>query len=164
MQNEVQMICIIAALVMLSKNAVPQIRNHRPILIHLKESLTTLIKDDGTRLEHIWSHIIQTVNKSLSTELKPFELTQEQNEMMKNIVEKTLSAKDPVFSLLKRRIHAVVKSTVERGQIRLESLASHGLDLVEKELDSLSRRAYLLAKHNKEVHATHYNTILSSII
>jgi len=164
LQNEIQLLTIIASLVMLTSNILPQIRGHRPILMSLKESLSVLLKKKDTRLEHVSEHIKTNLVKLLSKDNMPFTLSDQVQAMITTMVDKTLSAKDPVYSIVKRRIHGIVKSAIDKGQIRMTSLASHGLDILEKELDSISRKCYLLAKHNKQVHSEHYNSILRSLI
>ncbi|KAI9092367.1 T-complex 11 [Phlyctochytrium arcticum] len=164
-QNEAQATTIVAALVMLSKNAVRELREHRPGLTKLKETLFILLQDKGTNVDNLALHIIQTINESLARpgQTQP-KISSEQETLIRNMVEKTLSYKDPVFSLLNRRIQTAIKYQLEKGQFKSESLASHGLDCVEKELQELSVRICRLAKHNKEVYAKHYDDILSKTV
>ncbi|TPX57192.1 hypothetical protein SpCBS45565_g08253 [Spizellomyces sp. 'palustris'] len=164
-QNEGQAITIVAALVMLSKNAIKELRDNRPAVQKLKQTLFILLRDKGTTIDNLSLQVISTINDSLSRPSGPStRLSVEQESLIRSMVEKTLSYRDPVFSLLSRRIQISIRHQLEKGVFKRESLASHGLDIVQSELESLSRRVCLLAKHNKEVYAKHYDTFLEKVV
>ena len=180
-QNEAQALTIISALVMLTKNIVPDIRTDDKALKNLTELVSTLLQAADTNVEKLSSEIISFVNGTFvaksaliqdlakqagkaAPELKIKTLTEEQEGMVRNMVDKTLSFKDPVFMLLSRRIQAVIRQHMERGSFKNESLASHGLTYVGTELERLSGRIAALSKHNKEVYAKHYDNILKDFI
>ncbi|KAI8824961.1 T-complex 11 [Fimicolochytrium jonesii] len=160
-QNEGQAITIVAALIMLSKNALRELRDQRATVQKLKEVLFILLKDKATTLDNLSLQVIATLNSSRPDSAP---LSAEQETVIKNMVEKTLSYKDPVFSLISRRVQAAIRYQLEKGTFKRESLASAGLDIVQTELEALSLRIALLAKHNKEVYARHYDTILSEMV
>ncbi|KAJ3085810.1 hypothetical protein HK102_013808 [Quaeritorhiza haematococci] len=176
-QNEAQALTIISALIMLSKNAVAELRNDRAALLKLKDTLFILLKDGDTTIDHLSAQIVATINAFLankpaiasasSAPAKPTptkELSEEQIQLIKTMVNKTLSFKDPVYSLLSRRIVAVVKSQLVNGSFRREGLVSAGLDVVAQELEAFSRKILFLASHNKEVYAKFYDDILKAMI
>lgn len=178
-QNEGQALTIVAALLMLSKNIVPALRKDPKSapLIKLKETLYVLLKDSETTIENLNTHIISTMNSVLSkNDMIPIssttavgsnsgtQLTPEQEQLVKTMVEKTLSYKDPIYSLLSRRIQTTIKNNLNTGVFKRESLASHGLELLQVELEDLSRRIILLAKHNKQVYAKYYDEILKKTL
>ncbi|KND03158.1 uncharacterized protein SPPG_09000 [Spizellomyces punctatus DAOM BR117] len=164
-QNEGQAITIVAALVMLSKNAIKELRDNRPAVQKLKQTLFILLRDKGTTIDNLSLQVISTINDSLSRPSgPPTRLSVEQESLIRSMVEKTLSYRDPVFSLLSRRIQFAIRHQLEKGVFKRESLASHGLDIVQSELESLSRRVCLLAKHNKEVYAKNYDSFLEKVV
>eukprot|EP00842_Homolaphlyctis_polyrhiza_P000700 jgi/Hompol1/1630/HPOL_005677-RA len=176
-QNEAQALTIVSALLMLTKNIVPELRGDLPALKDLKDKLFVLLEDAGTNLENLSLQIVSSINQSferratmingLSARTSPAPvviLTSEQEALIRNMVDKTLSSRDPVFTLISRRIQSSLRQHLERGQFRRDSLASHGLDLVSAELENLSSRIYTLAKHNKEVYSSYYDDILRSLI
>ncbi|RKO91645.1 T-complex 11 [Blyttiomyces helicus] len=155
-QNEAQAVTIVAALIMLSKNSIPSIRSDRAALVKLKETFYVLLRSEGTTVANLAAHIIAIVPAAA--------LTPEKETMIRTMVDKTLSARDAIFSLLSRRVQAAIRGQLEKGHFKREALVSHGLDLVQVELEKLSRSIALLAKHNKMVHAAHYDGILRQII
>lgn len=160
-QNEAQAIAIVASLVMLSKNIVRELRDNRSAISKLKETLFILLKDKDTTIDNLSVQVIATLNASLGSTQN---LTPEQETLIRTMVEKTLAYRDPVFSLVSRRIQAAIRYQLEKGQFRRESLASAGLDSVGTELETLSRKICLLAKHNKDVYAKHYDELLAKIV
>ncbi|KAJ3158438.1 hypothetical protein HDU86_002907 [Geranomyces michiganensis] len=161
MQNEAQAITIVAALVMLSKNAVRELRDDAAACTRLKDTLFILLKDKDTNIANLATQIVSTLNAHKPPAAR---LTAEQETVIANMVEKTLSFKDPVFNLLSRRIAAAVRGHIEKGIFKRESLQSAGLDSVQAELEKLSFSIARLAKHNKEVYAKHYDAILGAAL
>lgn len=160
LQNEAQAIAIVSALVMLSKNIVPELRRNDTASKKLKESLFILLEHKETSIDNLALQIISTINECLSEK----KVSVEQESIIKSMVEKTVSFTDPVYSLICRRMQTNVMNELEKGVFRKESLASHGLDTVSNELENLSKKIHLLAKHNKDVYVQHYDLILNSLI
>jgi len=80
--------------------------------------------------------------------------------MVRTMVEKTLSYKDTVYLLLNRRIVSSIRQQLNNGRFRRDSLSSSGLDVVQGQLEKLSKRVFLLAKHNRSVYAPWYDEII----
>nr|KAJ3405964.1 T-complex protein 11 [Polyrhizophydium stewartii] len=178
-QNDAQAVTIVAALLMLTKNIVPDLRTDNAALADLKDKLVILLKDQGTNVDNLALQIITSINDAFARKAARLRdlaraspvatpdaqrLSQDQEGLIKNMVDKTLSYKDPVFTLLSRRVQAAVRQHMERGSFRRDALASHGLDLVGPELEDLSTRIVLLARHNKAVFAKHYDDSLRTFI
>ncbi|TPX38521.1 hypothetical protein SeMB42_g06694 [Synchytrium endobioticum] len=161
-QNEAQAITIVASLLMLSRNATGELRNDTAALTKLKETLFVLLRDDTTTVDHLSALIVSTIQSALTISGKT--LPEAQVTLIKTMVDKTLSHTDAVFTLLSRRASAAIKNQLATSQFRRDTLASGGLDLVGKELEDLSRKMYLMTKHNKEVHARHYDDILKKVL
>ncbi|TPX36381.1 hypothetical protein SmJEL517_g01451 [Synchytrium microbalum] len=162
MQNEAQAIIIVASLIMLSRNAAGELRGDKAAMTQLKETLFVLLEDGESTVDHLAAQIVQAVSTALGKNNK--ELEEAQITLIKTMVEKTLSHKDAVFTLLSRRAHTAIKQQLVSSHFKRDALTSAGLDLVGKELEDLSRKVYLLAKHNKEVHAKHYDDILKKAL
>ncbi|KAJ3277222.1 hypothetical protein HK104_003544 [Borealophlyctis nickersoniae] len=154
-QNQVQAATIVAALLTLTKTAVPSIRDDRPALVKLKETLYILLKDPGTNIDNLALAI---------TSVLPTPATTEQTTTVKAMVDRTLSHKDPVYSLLSRRIMGVVKTFLDKGVVRRDGLARMGLDLVGPEVEGVAVRVGRLAKFNREVYAGWYDGILREVV
>lgn len=175
-QNEQQALTIVASLIMLSKNIVPELRNHERGVQKLKDTLLTLLQEPNTSIDSLSLHIISSINtlfkehadmlanlkSNASIESKT--LTPEQETLIKTMVDKTVSFKDPVYSLLNRRMQATIKSHMEKQAFKKTSLSSHGLDMIGDELEKLSLKIVALAQHNRQVYVQHYDTILKALI
>lgn len=179
MQNELQAMTIVSALTMLSKNIIPALRSDPAVIKQLTASLFDLLKKEGTNIETLVNEIIEAGNilyhqqtkviSNLSTltsnvqrqELK--EISAEQRDLIKSMVEKTLTHKDPFFSVLSRRMEKIVRVALERN-FRRDSLAKNGLDAIETEFEPLVKRITALVKHNKDVYGVHYDAILNSLV
>ncbi|KAI8926748.1 T-complex protein 11-domain-containing protein, partial [Entophlyctis helioformis] len=133
-QNEAQALTIVSALLMLSKNILPELRSEPLALKELRKKLFVLLKDSGTNVESLSLIIISTVNglfarkaallESLSQTTSSAHVLQaggshtrrvssEQESLVRNMVDKTLSYRDPVFTLLSRRIQNVVRQHMD---------------------------------------------------
>ncbi|ORX93301.1 Tcp11-domain-containing protein [Basidiobolus meristosporus CBS 931.73] len=156
-QNESQAVTIVAALLMLSKNIVPEFRRNEALATELKDRLFVLLKDPGTVLDNLTVQLIASL-----TEASPNDsLTPENQEFIRNMVDKTLSSKDPVYALLSRRISEVLFLHLSTGRFPPpEKLVSYGIEGVSAQLQSLSKKLVMLAKHNREVYAHHYNELI----
>jgi len=178
LQNEAQLVTIVAALVMLSKNAVGTMRRDRTSTLLLRDRLFALLKDDESEeveskqqvtVDNLSHEIIRVCNSSLEKSGGNLDavLPEETQTLIKNMVERTLSTKDTLFSMISRRVQGLCRGQLNTGLFKSVtggSLASAGLDIVEVELESLSKKVYMLSKHNREVHAQWYDAILKSII
>ncbi|KAJ1332755.1 hypothetical protein BSLG_008384 [Batrachochytrium salamandrivorans] len=191
-QNQAQAVTVIAALVMLTGNIVPQLRSgfddHG--LAELLSELKVLLADKETCLDHLVTLIVTKANASLekrqsvllglacnaspSSSSSPSSsppvsdavhvLTSEQETLIKTMVTKTLSNRDPVYMLLSRRVRMTLRQYLDHGVFRKDVLKKYGLDVVASELEDLSTRVFMLTKHNKNVHAAHYDDILRELV
>lgn len=157
MQNEAQALTIVAALTMLLKNIVPALRSNSKALEEIKKDLLSLLEAADTNVENIALHLIDK-SKTITS------INAEQETMIRNMVGKTVSFNDGVFSLISRRMQTIIRHQMEKTTFKKDSLASYGLDTIESELENVSRRIYLLVKHNKQVYVNHYDSILQLFI
>ncbi|ORY07085.1 T-complex 11 [Basidiobolus meristosporus CBS 931.73] len=160
-QNESQAITIVAALLMLSKNIVPEFRKNPVEVEKLRDRLFVLLKDPGTILENLTVQLIDSLSQVSSSK----NLTRENQELIRSMVDKTLSSKDPVYMLLSRRISKILLQHLSTGHFPLSGeLVGHGIEDVSSQLQVLSRKLVILANHNREVYAAHYNKIIHECI
>ncbi|KAJ3226569.1 hypothetical protein HK099_004596 [Clydaea vesicula] len=179
LQNTAQLITIVAALVMLAKNASPELRRKNQLLLNLRNRLFSMLKsaDDGTEstitIDNLVLEIIKSCNEALCQSRtandngKDMCLSAENENLIKAVVTRTLSSKDKLYSLLSRRVQNCVRGQLSTGSFKSvtgASLASVGLDIVEKELVEFSKKVYLLGSHNKLVHSEWYDGLLKSIV
>ena len=148
-QNEAQAITIVSALMMLSKNIVVDFARDDAGQKKLSDTLFLLMKEGDTTLQNIGLQIISSLQDSLKKYNKT--MTESQEGMVHSMVEKTLSFKDVVYSMLSRRIQTHIKTQLTTGTFKKDQMARSGLELVQDSIMDLSRRILLLAKHNKEV-------------
>ncbi|KAK9702573.1 hypothetical protein K7432_011188 [Basidiobolus ranarum] len=160
-QNESQAITIVAALLMLSKNIVPEFRRNQALVTELKDRLFVLLKDPGTILDNLTVQLIASLSQASPSK----SLTRENQEFIRNMVDKTLSSKDPVYALLSRRISEVLFQHLSTGRFpQPEDLISYGIEGVSVQLQSLSNKLVMLANHNREVYAHHYNDLIRECV
>lgn len=164
LQNEAQAMTIVAALCMLSKSIIPELRSESEIALKLKTTLYILLEAKDTTIDNLSLQIVSTINDAMEQAGRSFRVSSEQQTVIRNMVDKTLSFSDTVYSLISRRMQLVIRSQMERGVFKKDSLASYGLDMVAEELESVSKRICLLARHNKEVYVSHYDRILKDLI
>ncbi|KAJ3333301.1 hypothetical protein HDU76_009627 [Blyttiomyces sp. JEL0837] len=163
-QNDGQMITVVAALLMLSQNAVPELRGDKAFLQGLKETLLVLLQDpEGLTVENLSIQVLTHV-KSLLEQRGKKPLDDERTNLIKTMVEKTISTKDPVFGLLRRRVSAAVKAHVVNGAFKREGLEKAGLEYVRAELEAFSFKVATWVKFNGEVYAEWYDEILRDLI
>jgi len=182
-QNQVQQLTIVSALLMLMKNAIPEMRDDHNAK-KLKDTLLVLLKEKDITLDHLTTQLISVLQKSregsmnsptspstsssLNTTFsfnphrKPLtsEELEQQGNMIKAMVSKTLSSKDPVYQLLQRRLLATIKQHLVTGTFRKDNLNSTGLHHVANELEGLSVKICLLGVHNKKVYGEWYDGVL----
>jgi len=160
MQNEVQAVNIVAALLTLTKSMVPAIRDDRASLGSLKENLYVLLKSEGTTTTNLAGLILQTIQSSP----RNLALPENHETLIKSMVERTLSHRDPVYSLISRRVQAIVRGVVEKGAFKREAVVSGGLEEVKAEIEGVAWKVARLAKHDKEVHGAWYDAILRELV
>ena len=158
-QNEIQAISVVAALIMLTKNFVADLRDDSNEVNKLKKNLFLLLQEPHTTAQHLGLHIASSMNEFLGK--KGRSLSSEQETMINNMVEKTFTFKDTVYLLLNRRIAQRVRSHLTNGRIRNDS--NNGLDTVQGEVDDISNKIFMFAKYNREVFAPWYDEIISHL-
>lgn len=162
-QNEIQAVTIAAALLMLCKNfADPSDPIRRdpasPALRKLRDKIFILLRHGDTTIDSLSAEITATVSPTAP-------LPPDRQALIRSMVDKTLSYKDTVYSLLSRRLQAVMRGHLQGGHFpKKETIVSHGFEWVAKELEKLSSKVYVLAKHNREVYAQWYDDIISEIM
>jgi len=65
MQNEIQAITVVAALIMLTKNMVADLRDQTDVVSKIRDSLFVLLQDPSTNLENLSVHMISSINEFL---------------------------------------------------------------------------------------------------
>jgi hypothetical protein len=180
MQNEIQAMTIVSALVMLSKNLLPSLKRSEPATVELTKRLFELLQSPGTNFKTLATAIVECANTEMHKETKRIAdlskftttsrhqelkvVTPEQEQLVESMVEKTLSFKDPFFSILHRRIEKSVRISLDGTELTAVQCKKMGLDMVGDQLMKLVKSIVILAKHNKQVYAQHYDTILKSLI
>ncbi|KAJ3200446.1 hypothetical protein HDU82_008903 [Entophlyctis luteolus] len=175
-QNEGQLIVIVASLLMLVQNIVVESRGNKAFLGALKDRLLALLKaPEGLTVESLGLEIISKCDElvlekrrsqmNLAGKSSDFieGLDDAKKDMVRNMVDKTLSTKDPVFGLLKRRVQASIKSHVLSGLFKREGLEKAGLNVVSTELEGFSTRVAIWVRFNMEVYAEWYDEILHEL-
>lgn len=168
MQNDGQAATIVAALLILAKNMVPELRSNDAAAARLKQRLMTLLKDPegGVTVENLSAELVASMNSVLAAKPRPPDVPEaklgaEQEMMVKNMVDKTLAYRDAVFAMMQRRMQDKVRQTLQSSSLPTpQSLASSGLDAVAQEVVDLCRRVARLAEHDREVHARHYDAVI----
>ncbi|KAF7732511.1 hypothetical protein EC973_003257 [Apophysomyces ossiformis] len=144
-QNEAQATTMVAALVMLAKNF-----GTSDNLDALADKLFVMLQDHSTDIDHLATEIERNI--SASAERRP---------MIRNMVDKTLSHSDTVYSLLARRVGSVIRCQLQTGQFASrEILTSYGLDHVRKTLKDLCDRLLVLVRYHRQVYAPWYDEII----
>ncbi|KAJ3040301.1 hypothetical protein HDV00_011181 [Rhizophlyctis rosea] len=168
MQEEIQAVVVVAAVLTLVKGAVGGVRDKTNIVKKIKEGVWTLIRPsstDGTTptpqttVENISLQVLST----LSTHL-PTPLSDAQSTSLKSMIERTLSTRDAVFSLMQRRVQAVVRTYVEKGKVERVSAERSGVGEVWAELESVARRVAILGRYDREVHGGWYDECLKGVV
>ncbi|KAL7746577.1 hypothetical protein RI367_008104 [Sorochytrium milnesiophthora] len=196
LQNEVQALCVVAALVMLSKNTVVQLRSEPAavaklaalLLDQLSAAIHSPAPTNTASLASLTATIISVSNELLLQ--NGATLSPHQEQLITQMVAKTVNQRDAVYSLIQRRVHAFLRfhlnaSSPSGTQVpvtmtttagvsakqpptrprrdSLPSLVSSGLDCVEKQLGTVSGRVNALAKHNKAVHARWIDELIRTV-
>lgn len=155
-QNEAQAIAVVAALLMLSRNLSADFRDDFNAVQTLKEQLFLFLQDADTSIDNLAHLIISSISKVLAQSNKS--LTEEQKDMVRNMVDKTMSYRDTVFSLLHRRIMNEVRVHLVSGRFRKDT--NNGLDVVIQEVEGLSGKIFRLVSHNRSVYAKWYDEMI----
>ncbi|KAI9032236.1 T-complex 11 [Hyaloraphidium curvatum] len=167
MQNEGQAITIVAALLVLSKNLIAELRSNDAAAGRLKSRLMTLLRDPdgGTTVDNLSVELVATMNAILAEKSAGSRLAAEQEALVKSMVDKTLTYKDTVFTMMSRRVQDRVRQTLQSGTLpTAQSLVSSGLDAVAAEVSDLCKKVTRLARHDREVHAKHYDAIIRAAL
>lgn len=150
-QNEVQAVTIVAALLMLARNfgsASPQ------ALTDLGLKLFTMLKDPTTAIDNLSTEIERAVN------VRP-----ERREMVRTMVDKTVSHSDTVYSLLSRRVATVIKTTIQNNTFVTDAvLSSNGLQHVRSNLQAVAHKILRMTHHHRKVYASYYDDIITSAL
>ncbi|KAI9345539.1 T-complex 11 [Obelidium mucronatum] len=178
-QNEGQMIVIISALLMLVQNIVTEGRGDKAFLANLKDRLVAMLKaPEGLSVDNLALEIIAScdglVVEKRMAKLRSVAkheavdtvegLEESRKDLIRTMVDKTLSTKDPVFGLLKRRVQACIKTHVVSGSFKREGLDKAGLDVVRTELEAFSYRVAIWVRYNGEVYGEWYDEILNDLM
>ncbi|KAI0244885.1 hypothetical protein L0F63_000113 [Massospora cicadina] len=160
LQNEVQLITIVAALFMICKNvASEQLRYDLQTQAELKNNLIAILRDGTTTLEDLSSYLVSQLSSGAH------KLSSEQQIFLTNMVRKTVSYRDSLYLVLSRRLQRILRQLLisgeEKAAINSNSLTSHGLGIVADEVASVGSRLARLVHYNRRVYASHYNFILS---
>jgi hypothetical protein len=176
-QNGIQECSVACALVMLSRNIIVEFRDDevqarlvKEIFAVLRsetvgiEKLVEVVVSLGDEVRHLQATKLATLSQHTST-TKSVELRQvseEEKVLIKNMVAKTLSAKDPFFSLISRRLEKAIKMALIKGQ-QPDQLKNSGVECVNEEFSKLVKGICVLFKFNRDVYGEHYTSILKSI-
>lgn len=166
-QNEAQAITIVAALIMLTKNFSASEESTRratstAAMKELRDKLFVLLEAKDTTLDNLSLQVIECIQQLSDVNFNA--LSEEKQSMIRNMVGKTLSYKDTVYSLLSRRLLSVIRSHLQHSQFSSnETLSSYGLGIVRSRLEKLSYKVYILARHNRDVYASWYDEIIGEL-
>jgi len=109
----------------------------------------------------VLANLSRLTSQSKDQSLK--QVSADQESLINSMVEKTLSHKDPFFSVLNRRMERLVKSSLEK-ELKPDALKKNGLELIQSEFNPLLQKIGALAKHNRDVYGAHYDQILKKYI
>ncbi|KAI8855011.1 T-complex protein 11-domain-containing protein [Chytridium lagenaria] len=185
-QEEAQKLNVVAALLTLTQNTVGEIRGDRAALLGLKDALLILLSDtEGLEVDHLSAQIISSVSSSIASRRAAVNAATgrqvhaeatlpgssgsvlgAREDIIKTMVAKILSpgAKDPILSLLRRRLQASVKTHVASGTFKREGLERAGLDLIKTELEAYSLKVATWVRFNGEVYSDWYDEILREVV
>jgi len=161
LQNELQRVTLVAVLVLLTKNTLElRLRDHVDFDKLAKELFVLMDSNADPTGHHLRDHIVRHVTTSLPA------LPSTTTETLTALLDKLLASPFtfPLFSVMTRRLTALLRSHLTTGQLKKEQMKAHGLEGVEEQLDLVSRKICLLAKHNKEVHSQWYDAIIKKLM
>jgi hypothetical protein len=157
-QNELQRVTLVAVLVLLTKNSVSQRHREDLDFPFLKQQLYMML--DPTNPTGSLADIQTAITCFLKERTQLANTDPSALERLSSLVEKCVSAQFPLYSLVSRRVSACIRHQLATGTFKKDHFTNQGLDMVEAELEKVSTKLCLLAKHNKEVHAKHYDEII----
>jgi hypothetical protein len=151
-QNEIQGITMVSALLMLARNFGTI---HDPqVLSALSDKFFSMLEDVSTSTNDLATEIIETVM-----------VDPEKQQMCKCMVDKTLQYRDSFFRMVFRRVLSVIKSTIHHNRFVSDAiLASHGLGHVKDNLELVSCKIAVLAKHNMAVYSPWYEELMENAL
>jgi hypothetical protein len=150
-QNELQANTIVAALLMLARNF-GTISAQKQSELAIK--LFAILEDKSTSIDNLTVEIERAVGD-----------VTERREMIRNMVDKTLSHTDTVYSLLSRRIASVIKSAIQNKQfVNDRVITSNGLEHIKNNLQLLSQRIITLTQFHRQVYAPWYDEMISEAL
>ncbi|KAI7900027.1 T-complex protein 11-domain-containing protein [Cokeromyces recurvatus] len=156
-QNQLKTISIVAALLMLARNfgsTYPPSPHQTGSLGALSKRLFIMLEDDATTMDNLVAEIEGRVK-----------VKGEQREMIRTMVEKTISHHDTVYSLLSRRVASVIKSTIQNNKFVTDAvLSSNGLEYVRDQLEMTSIQIQRLVYHHKKVYSPWYHSIMKEAL
>jgi hypothetical protein len=173
LQNEIQAVCIVASLTTLARTIVPVLKKDDQGTRELVERLLEVLQLQDTKLDTLKDTIMGCVRSSLDRQTRTFvhlsqftsrpatmTLHPDQSELISQMVEKTVSLKDPFFGILMRRVEKCVRMGIAGGHADCISL---GLGMVQPQIVGIVDRVKRLVTHNKNVHARVYNSLLATL-
>lgn len=151
-QNEVQAITIVGSLLMLARNFGGS--SNPTTLSQLGNRLFTMLEDPTTSIENLSTEIVERAAVSVT-----------RKEMIRTMVEKTISHSDTVYSLLSRRIGSILKSTIQNNKFVTDAvLSSNGLQHVRSQLQSIAHKVLAMTHHHRKVYSIYYDDIITEAL
>ena len=155
--NDWQDITIMACLLVVFRQAVGPKYDHQAA-VSIKKSLWVLLNDDETTMSHITLHIADVAGK-----LKGTPLSQHDQNVIFNLIDKTLSPESKLYELMRTRISLQMKSFLQHRKLREnEDLIKAGLYDIEEEIRELAQKLGTVFEHNLAVHRKIYNELVRS--
>ncbi|KAI8876855.1 Tcp11-domain-containing protein [Backusella circina FSU 941] len=145
-QNEMQAMTIVASLVMLAKNF-----NNNTNLTHLSDRLFIMLQQEDVNIEQLAAEIEKGDGH--------------RSEMIRGMVNKTLSHTDTIYLLLSRRVASVIKSTIQNKHFVTDAvITSYGLEHVRIKLQELALKISKLVQHHRKVYTEWYSDIIADAL
>lgn len=167
--NEAHVLTLVAALVTMSRNLHSELRSlDSRTSKSLRSALLVLLHDDLTvSVESLTIQVISVLQNSSTSETStPNRVPEETRQLVRSLVEKLLGGRDPVYTLIARRLENALRYFMlnSGNMMSAAALARAGLSPIENELRGLARKIYALARHNREVHAKWYDDIIRPLL
>lgn len=156
-QNEVQVLCVVSVLAMLLGNSFLRFKRNSIQNLKMKTGLIELLRKEGTGIDQMLLFLVECVSECQDDDTAD---VVKESDMIKGMIIKTISMKDPVYLLLNRRLVSVIKSHLSTGLFKRDTLNNSGLLIIGHELEKMSKKIVLLATHNKQVYGEWYDVIL----
>eukprot|EP00158_Paraphelidium_tribonemae_P005192 Partr_v1_DN27222_c0_g1_i1_m39166 putative t-complex 11 len=124
----------------------------------LKKSLWVLLNDSDTTMTHIMLHLSATASTVRGSPLSKYE-----EDVMMNLIDKTLSPDSQLYELMNKRIGAQLSTYLKTKSLQPEAeLIKSGLFEMVDELLELAEKMRVLLEHNKAVYQKVYNQIIAA--